>query len=59
MFKHMFYFIVFRHWAHGYREYTVSAENPLRLLWLINKYLRRGWEIKTCKLMNNNIWSKM
>lgn len=59
VFKHMFYFMVVRHWAYGYKEFTVSAEKPLHLLWLINKYVRRGWEVKLIKLMNNNKWSKM
>lgn len=58
MYKHMFYFMVVRHWEHGQKEFIVPAESPLRLLWLINKYVRRGWEVKLIKLMNNNKWSK-
>lgn len=58
VFKHMFYFMVVRHWKHGCKEYIVSAEQPLKLLWLINKHVRRGWEVEKIKLMNNDKWSK-
>lgn len=58
MYKHMFYFIVLRHWKYGYREYIVSAEQGLKLLWVINTHVRRGWEVELIKLMNNDKWSK-